>query len=234
MDARCNTCKKGPPEVSLKRCAKCHTTPYCSRDCQKADWKAHKKICSKNQSTNASSTASNSASTRLSPPKGLDKPISKPFTRLDKGTWLHDRPEKDVYRLLVDAYRLRVEDTYTMEGEVMAGSLYDGSTDGLYGFQEFLEMAASVPGLLPPWWNDEKQEACEQLGMDDEFSNLRYPVEKSDIIEHYGDREFPMQLRMLAEAIYGPVGGSDGTAMRKMMVAMEGGELGNDVYGSIL
>lgn len=115
----------------------------------------------------------------------------------------------------------------------MAGSLYDGSTDGLYGFQEFLEMAASVPGLLPPWWNEEKQEACETLGMDDEFSNLRYPVEKSDIIEHYGDREFPMQLRMLAEAVYGSVGGSDGTAMRRMMVAMEGGELGNDGYGSV-
>ncbi|KAL6701767.1 hypothetical protein J3F84DRAFT_15791 [Trichoderma pleuroticola] len=223
MDATCNVCTKGPPEVSIKRCAKCSTTPYCSRECQKADWKVHKKICGKNQSANASSRASNSTSTGLSPPQGLDQPISKPFTRLDNGTWLHDRPEKDVYRLLVDAYRLRVEDTYTIEGEVMAGSLYDENPDGLGGFQEFLDEVAGLPGLLPPWWNHEKRDACERLGMEDEWSNLRYAAEKSDFIEHYGDPQFPMQLRMLAEAVYGSVpGGGNGTAVRQMMMAMEG------------
>ncbi|KAL7956132.1 hypothetical protein V8C34DRAFT_306854 [Trichoderma compactum] len=223
MDATCNVCRKGPPEVSLKRCAKCSTTPYCSRECQKADWKVHKKICGENHA-NASSNASNSTSTRLSPPKGLDQPISKPFTRLDNGTWLHDRPEKDVYRLLVDAYRLRVEDAYTMEGELMEGSVYAGNPDGLGGFMVFLMEAEDIPGLLPPWWSEEKADACEQWGMDDEWSDLRCAVEKSDIVEHYGDAQFPMQLRMLAEAVYGWVpGGSDGTEMRKMMVAMEGG-----------
>src|SRR3569833_3487412 len=29
---------------------------------------------------------------------------TNPFMRLDSGTWLHNRPEKDVYRLLIDAY----------------------------------------------------------------------------------------------------------------------------------
>ena len=55
-----------------------------------------------------------------------------------------------------------------------------------------------------------------------QFQDLRCAVEKSDIIEQYGDPRFPMQLRMLAEAVYrrGP-GGQDGTAMRKAMVAME-------------
>ncbi|KAL7933504.1 hypothetical protein V8C35DRAFT_304601 [Trichoderma chlorosporum] len=235
MDTRCTVCRKGPPEVSIKRCAKCSTTPYCSRDCQKADWKAHKKICSNNQSSKAASSRV-SGSTRLSPPKGLDQPISMPFTRLDKGTWLHGRPEIDVYRLLIDAYRLRVEDTYTLEGELMEGSIYAGEADGLWGFQEFLETAAEVPGLLPPWWDDEKREACERLGMDASgWSDLRCAVEKSDIVEQYGDPQFPMQLRMLAEAVYGRgPGGDDGTAMRKMMAAMEGGEYGADMQGSML
>lgn len=237
MDARCNACGKGPPEVSLKRCAKCSTTPYCSRECQKVDWKAHKKICSNNHSTNAASPRlSNSGSTRLSPPKGLDQPISMPFTHLDKGTWLHNRPEIDVYRLLIDAYRLRVEDTYTMEGEIMEGSLYACNTDGLRGFRDFLRTAATISGLLPPWWNDEKRTACERLGMDaSQWSDLRCAVEKSDIIEQYGDPQFPMQLRMLAEAVYrrGP-GGSDGTATRKMMASMERGALGSDGRGVVL
>lgn len=193
-----------------------------------------RKSATKNkQSANAiSSGASTSESTRLSPPKGLDQPISMPFTRLDNGTWLHDRPEIDVYKLLIDAYRLRVEDTYVMEGEFMEGSLYAGNAHGLPGFRKFLKTAATVSGLLPPWWNDEKKEACERLGMvKSQWSDLRYAIEKHDVIEHYGDRLFPMQLRMLAEAVYkrGP-GGCDGTAMRKMMVSMEAGESGNIVF----
>jgi hypothetical protein len=32
-------------DVSLKACNKCHTTPYCGKDCQKAHFKTHKKVC---------------------------------------------------------------------------------------------------------------------------------------------------------------------------------------------
>jgi splicing suppressor protein 51 len=159
-----------------------------------------------------------------------------PFTRLENGTWLHDRPEIDVYRLLVDAYRLRVEDTYVMEGVLMEGSIYAGNTDGLHGFRDFLTRAATVSGLLPPWWNNEKKTACEQLGMDaSQWSDLRCAVEKHNIIERYGDPQFPMQLRMLAEAVYrrGP-DGSDLTAVRAMMVARESGELGADVRTTVI
>lgn len=60
-----------------------------------------------------------------------------------------------------------------------------------------------------------------------QFQNLRSAVGKSDIIEHYGDPRFPMQLRMFAEAIYGSgPGGQDGRAMRKMMASMEQGTAG--------
>ncbi|KXX76225.1 Tudor domain-containing protein 1 [Madurella mycetomatis] len=228
MAQYCATCRKTPPEVTLKRCAKCSLTPYCSRDCQKADWKAHKKVCGRNDSTAAGSFSGPGApasDTGLSPPKGLDQPIAKPFTRLDNGTWLHDRSEKDVYRILIDAYRLRVQDIYTLENEIDDGSLYAGEPSGLKGLQRFLRLASSRPGLLPPWWSSEKQRECEDLGMDpSQFQNLRCAVQKSDIIEHYGDSRFPMQLRMFAEAVYcrGP-GGQDGTTMRKAMVAVEQG-----------
>ena len=46
----CANCKKTATAAnlaSLKACAKCKTTQYCGRDCQKADWKTHKKVCAK-------------------------------------------------------------------------------------------------------------------------------------------------------------------------------------------
>lgn len=43
---QCATCGKAESLVGrLKKCAVCHKTHYCSRECQKADWKKHKKIC---------------------------------------------------------------------------------------------------------------------------------------------------------------------------------------------
>ncbi|KAK4232691.1 tudor domain-protein 1 [Achaetomium macrosporum] len=224
MARSCTFCHKSPPEVTLKNCAKCSATPYCSRDCQKADWKAHKKVCGKGGGNSTGTPGASRADTMLSPPKGLDQPIAKPFTRLDNNTWLHDRPEKDVYRLLIDAYRLRVEDNYNFDGDVDDDSLYGGTPNGLRGFKRFLELAGSS-GLLPPWWNADKQRECEAFGMNGssgQFQDLRCAVEKSDIIEHYGDSLFPMQLRMFAEAVYGRgPGGQNGTTMRKMMASME-------------
>jgi ankyrin repeat protein len=42
-ETTCNVC--GGAAVS--QCAKCKTTCYCSTECQKIDWKAHKKLCGK-------------------------------------------------------------------------------------------------------------------------------------------------------------------------------------------
>lgn len=59
-----------------------------------------------------------------SPRKGTDKPVTKPFTRLLNNTWLHDRSEEDVYRLLIDAYRMRFEDLNVFEAVFDEGSVY--------------------------------------------------------------------------------------------------------------
>ena len=52
-EKQCENCKKKQSELSnpLKACAKCHTQAYCSRDCQKDDWKNHKKVCAGNNAT---------------------------------------------------------------------------------------------------------------------------------------------------------------------------------------
>ncbi|KAI0115537.1 hypothetical protein GGR51DRAFT_503334 [Nemania sp. FL0031] len=131
--------------------------------------------------------------------------------------------------VLIDAYRMRVEDEYTFEGDASVDSIYGGKPSGLSGFRKFLKKAESRNTLLPPWWNDEKKKACENLGMSKEhWQDLHCAVEKSDIIEHYGDPRFPMQLRMLAEIIIGRgFAGNDGSATRKVLMMMEG-DGGND------
>ncbi|CDO68543.1 hypothetical protein BN946_scf184998.g40 [Trametes cinnabarina] len=46
LSDRCSKCGRSPPE-GLKACSKCHgaTGIYCSKECQVAHWKLHKKIC---------------------------------------------------------------------------------------------------------------------------------------------------------------------------------------------
>lgn len=39
----CHYCQKGTE--SLKACGACRKTRYCSRECQKLDFKIHKKVC---------------------------------------------------------------------------------------------------------------------------------------------------------------------------------------------
>jgi splicing suppressor protein 51 len=60
-------------------------------------------------------------------------------------------------------------------------------------------------------------------------SNLKIKVDKDAVIAHYGDQRMSMQLRMLAEDIYGspPAGSGPGTAMRKTMASMEAGGSGD-------
>jgi splicing suppressor protein 51 len=58
----------------------------------------------------------------------------------------------------------------------------------------------------------------------DGWPDLRYCVEKSEIIEHCGDSRFPMQLRMFAEHVIGSGSGrQDGTTMMQIMASIEAG-----------
>lgn len=234
-EARCSTCAKtkSEPGTSLRRCAGCKIPYYCSRQCQKADWKEHRKVCSsKNPSSPAAETsnagnAGNAGQQPQQPSKGLSVTVEKPFHKLDSKTWLHDRPEKDVYKLLVDTYRMKVEDDYNLEGDASVDSIYGGAQDhGRRDFQRFLKRVESKPGLLPSWWSPEKSAACIRAGLDQNSgSYLGAAMEKSDVIEHYGERTMPMQLRMFGEEVYGRgPGGQSGTQMRKMMMQSENGE----------
>ncbi|KAJ9497771.1 hypothetical protein H2202_006804 [Exophiala xenobiotica] len=99
--------------------------------------------------------------------------------------------ESKTYEMLIDTFRLRCDDDYA----------HGGHNHGIYGndpplpvFRDFLARAKAA-GMLPPWWNDEKEKECERMAMEDEHFNIKFAVEKPDIQEHYKDNMMPMTLR---------------------------------------
>lgn len=236
----CAACSKEESgrDTRLKSCAKCHTTLYCSRECQKNDWKKHKKVCARQAAsatsfkvpTGTSRPPGPSNTARRQPMKNLKTAVDKPFHRLEANTWLHDRAEQDVYKLVIDTYRFRMEDEYIFEGHADSSSVYGGAKNGIMGFRRFLRLAESREGILPSWWSPEKAVECEAVGMNDDngWSSLAVAVEKRDLVEHYQDSSMPMQLRMLGEQVYGRgPGGLNGTMMRRQMMLAENNELGD-------
>ena len=203
----CAKCHKNQADVSLKRCGKCHNQWYCSRECQKADWKTHKVSCGSSQQSNAQTKPQ--ATTNFN---AMPKVAGNFFKHIGSDDYLHQFSEKDAFRQLVDCYRLRVEDDYKFSGDTRG--LYNGD-DPLADFQDFLDLAETRSGVLPTWWSKEKRKECEEgaVGTTDWsdpnapptqlWSDLTAAVEKQDIIEEYGDSLMPMKLRLLAEKIYG-------------------------------
>lgn len=47
----CASCglKDGVGEGSLKRCTGCQSALYCGKECQKKEWRGHKKTCQREQ-----------------------------------------------------------------------------------------------------------------------------------------------------------------------------------------
>jgi splicing suppressor protein 51 len=216
--------------AALKRCSKCKTAFYCSFDCQKAHWKVHKLVCT-STNTGAAAAAAAPPPTVYAPTpsssgsRGLSADVAKPFTKLHAKTWLHGRPEKDVYMLLMDSYRLRLEDEYLYEGDAADDSIYGGCADSCVGFEEYLSLAGSRPGLLPSWWNAGKVAACMNLGH--ERQALTTVMDKEGVIDEYVDPMMPMQMRMFAEQVYlRGIGGMNGEAMMAMQMQMEQGNSG--------
>ena len=72
---KCSRCRR---TAACSRCARCRTVAYCSTDCQRQDWKAHKPACA---STAKATAASRAPSPSASPPENLGDDTSSPSIR---------------------------------------------------------------------------------------------------------------------------------------------------------
>lgn len=192
-----NTCATCQKTESLKKCAKCHSITYCSRDCQKAHWKTHKRDCAKLATANAATQPAPQSARARNATSPVD-PILDSFSN----SVLLGIPKPEVYRRVIDSYRMRVEDLCKFEGELTG--LYN-QQDPLPEFRKFLSLCEEhAKDMLPEWWNAEAREECVKLATDRTGGTyLGHAVEKSDIQEKYKDGIMPLKLRILAHKAYG-------------------------------
>ncbi|KAF8338137.1 uncharacterized protein EI90DRAFT_3041784 [Cantharellus anzutake] len=203
------------------RCSGCQEIYYCGRQHQKEAWPGHKADCMRTQKQKAS---------KIRPPQGPDPsftpkpdPGAKGNIHYVSGPSLFSLDDHyddcktvhSAYGRLIDAYRMRVEDEYTFRGDMDGtGFLYGGTVSNpIRHFREFVTkaqrrnrqlMSAGKPGALPGWWNSAvDKKAIEKMAQEDDWFNIKYAVEKSDIQEHYGNSLMPMKLRILGESICG-------------------------------
>ncbi|RDW72369.1 zinc finger MYND domain-containing protein [Aspergillus mulundensis] len=212
----CTKCeKRGTTAPPFKRCAKCSMAWYCSRHCQTADWKTHKKVCGRNSAE------------RLNPfirPRNLLAVIENPYHKLQSKTWLHDRPYDDVYKLLIDTYRLRMYNQWALQGHADEDSIYaSGVSDGYAGFSRFLRLVERRYGLLPDDWSYSDVVDCVNYGLRNEWSDLNGKVNETSIFAYYGSQSVVAELKIFAWQIYGwDVTGSLTPHTLKALVEAEG------------
>jgi mitochondrial splicing suppressor protein 51 len=91
-------------------------------------------------------------------------------------------------------------------------------------FRDFLRLT-ETRGLLPPWWCTRKTNECVDLGKTNSNHDLKKTADKGKLADYYRATDFPMQLRIFAEQVYGSApGGQGGISMLRMKAAMENGQ----------
>ncbi|MCJ1331862.1 hypothetical protein MMC10_008554 [Thelotrema lepadinum] len=164
-EPKCAKCSKPQSQLAeqLKRCAECQTTRYCSRDCQRADWKAHKKCCGIEFDPEGWQIQKMPA--RVAPGNAhldLSVPVGGNAKDLLK---LHG--ENDTYKLLIQSYRCMDEDDRVAAGrlDIDKANIRPQYITGhsFNGLKEFIAKAERNGNLLPTWWNAQKREQCEKV-----------------------------------------------------------------------
>jgi splicing suppressor protein 51 len=199
----CEYCDKTAANAVVERlqqCAGCKLTLYCSKECQKADWKTHKKECR----TLASENSGPSAESKRKESQVADwyKQFQNPVLGISR---------KETYQRLIDCFRLRLDDERNWWGRLRGPHDPNKNVDPRPDFHDFLLRAEDKDlgwrkqkGLLPDWWNEERRAECEKMGGSKNYqAGLYFKTEKMKLIEVYGDNTMPLKLRLLADKVEG-------------------------------
>jgi len=91
VESPCKACTK----PGTLRCSKCKNATYCSADCQKKDWKDHKKACETTYATNTEQTGKEYRITRSKEPGMQQTSSGLVYKSLQKGNGNSHPTRKD-------------------------------------------------------------------------------------------------------------------------------------------
>ncbi|KIW91858.1 uncharacterized protein Z519_07828 [Cladophialophora bantiana CBS 173.52] len=178
----CANCLALGFQKPLRRCNGCLLVDYCSKECQKAHWRKHKSFCNMVQG------------------KG------------DPNAYLSSYSHGEALRLIIDAYRLRVETDHLSRDEdhgiYYPGKPIDGLVwakgDAIDDFQRFLDLAEGSK-ILPKWWAFEDRMQCLSLAIDkNDPESIFHPINQTELPQRYGgDMAIRLALAILAEMCVG-------------------------------
>ena len=239
----CDKCGDSEPLGEIMRCCpRCKVLWYCNRDCLRDHWKEHKKDCAQNVKSVSSAYMERDkdpgpvieehqrpciSRSVLKYAPGLDGNVTCPWTRLAAKSFFTGRSERDVFRILFDAVRVRAWDDTTMmkwAGNDLSMMSPKRASDRMV--ERFVDKAEK-DGLLPKWWNQETREECIRFGHTEEnWKNEERPPKPHQLVERYGTPDIILQLQVFAEQVYGPLEGRESTVYElKKRMKLERGEL---------
>lgn len=178
----CNHCFKLGTDVAMKRCQGCQLNDYCSKECQRLKWKAHKPYCNLIQGKGA------------------------------KNLFLSACEREQVFKIVVDSYRLRCEVDHHVRGEDH-GIYYPGKWDEgivwvkddvVADFQRYLDLVEEAH-ILPDWWGFEERMEVMCLAIDKGNKESIYQkIDQDALIPRYdGDTQIRNTLCVVAELAAG-------------------------------
>jgi hypothetical protein len=181
----------GCSKKGMLKCSVCNIARYCSKECQKADWKPrHKATCGKDRGI-----------AQMDPMAMLNA-----LDAWRSGGWYAQQTRKRLYERLWMSFQFRTEDEYAHAGNMVG--YYQTAANGSppeNTSRQFREHVGVFrrKGMLPPDWSakDDKQLFKKAEG------HIHFALEKSDIVDMFGYSSGEHSvLRSMAENALGPIG----------------------------
>jgi hypothetical protein len=162
----------GCANIGTKKCGSCQSISYCSRECQKADWKAHKDLCKRfseavKQATSAIKDATAAALTDMPKTEATDETGPFVFAYSAEEEWAARKVYLDEK---INKCELSEERLDRLKRVLAAADAEDNALNKLVRLKSFIDVGKSAKSFAAAYSEkkkEEKEEGAEE-GVEEE------------------------------------------------------------------